>query len=57
MFLFAEKKSGRNLSLLLKLSREERDFLHDEAKARGITVLTLLRQCLRSQLINSGKKD
>jgi hypothetical protein len=42
--------------MLLRLTREERDFLREEANRRGITVLNLLRQCLRDQLLVREKK-
>lgn len=51
VMLFADKKNGRNLSVLFKMSRDEKDFLAAEAKKRGISRTALMRKCLRTCLL------
>lgn len=49
--LFVQRKLNRNRSMLLRLSREEKEFLRDEANRRGLTMVMLIRQCVRNQLV------
>ena len=53
--LFTDKKNGRNLSILFKLSRDEKDFLASEAKRRGVSRAALMRKCLRACLLEEPK--
>lgn len=48
--IFADKKDGRNLSILFKLSRDEKEFLTQEARRRGVSQVALIRGCLRTCL-------
>lgn len=57
-FLFADKAHHRIIGMVFKTTREEKDFLIQQAKMRGISILSLIRLCLRAQLTNNpeGKK-
>jgi len=56
--LFGESESGyRTAAFLFRISPEEKRFLREEAKRRGIRTTTLLRMCIREQLIASQKQS
>jgi len=59
MNLFGEAsllRGSRTINFLFRLSPEEKAFLREEAKRRGIRTTTLVRQCLREFLIASDKQ-
>jgi hypothetical protein len=49
--MFNDKAYNRHLSILFKISKGEKDFLIQEASKRGISIVALLRKCVRDKLV------
>lgn len=48
--LFAEKNPNRTLAVLISLTADEKAYITRVARARGVSVRSLLRWCLRQLL-------
>jgi len=51
--LFTETGPYRGEKFIFRLSPDERKFLREEARKRGVRVVSLLRMCLRQALIDA----
>lgn len=48
--MFTESVAKRIRKFILRMNDEERQFLEDKAKERGVHVTSLIRECIRKQL-------
>ncbi len=49
--IFTPAHEDRFITFPMRLSQEERDFLEEEAKSRGVNATQLIRDCVRRSLI------
>jgi hypothetical protein len=55
--MFNDKADNRNLSVLFKMSKDEKDFLIQEARRRGTSIVALLRKCIREKLVPRKQRN
>jgi len=54
--LFDDKVPDRDKAILFHMSKTEREFLSEKAKANGISVVTLIRRCLKGGLFKRKRR-